>query len=244
MDYSKIKIIIGTEIYRSEKFSNLWLKAARVNIPADVPIIVFDNNPENWPESKMVEKTCYESGYRYLRLSPDSQQDDSVEALMRYASDEHFDVYFHLDIDCPPLKGMFDKMIGHILDGAVAVTEKAGAHCFIAKPSSTNGMSCKRLPFLPGETTTRFSEFTSKPNYNGLRYFDHCRKVFHDLEARGGRVDIVDYGFPHSTIASLNDKDSSRQRDIEGKKGLKERLQTIHDEFWDNEEIKDLLCQS
>ena len=243
MDYSKIKIIVGTEIYRSEKFSNLWLKAAKVNIPADVPVIVFDNNPENWPESKKVEKTCNESGYRYFKLAPNSWQDTSVEALMRYASDEYYDVYFHLDIDCPPLKGMFEKMIAHILDGATAVTEKAGAHCFAAKTVSTRGMSCRRLPFLSGESETRFSHFTSKPNHGGLRYFDHCRLIFHRLESRGDRVDIVDYGFLHPAMASLFDPDSSRQYDIEGKQELADQLKAAHISFWNNEEVKDLLCQ-
>ena len=50
---AKLKIFVGTETYLSEKFMRVWIAAAKKNLPPDVTVWVFDNNPENEPESKV-----------------------------------------------------------------------------------------------------------------------------------------------------------------------------------------------
>ena len=148
MDMSKIAV--GTEIYKSDKFADLWLKAACANIPQDISVIVFDNNFYGVAESKRVQDQCNSMiGFEYFRLLPNCHQNHSVEFIRQYALNIGADIYIHLDIDCPPLKGVIEKLLQHIYDGADCVTEKAGAHAFAVKTKLSLDMSCQRLPF-PG----------------------------------------------------------------------------------------------
>ena len=238
------KIIIGTEIYMTEGFSDVWFRAAEKNIPKDIRIIVFDNNPNDRAESIFVKYLCSRSDqFKYVRLLPHCHVGHTTELLRQYALNEKAGYYFHLDMDCPPLKGVFEKMMWHIKDGATTVNEKAGSHCFICDTLATTDMSCQRLPWRDG-FHTRFSVFLGDSNMNnGLKYFDNCRAMFHELIIQGYRVDIVDYNFVHASAASYKDKDSSRVPDWINDKNIRTRIEQSHNAFWDNAEIKELMCQ-
>ena len=62
------------------------------------------------------------------------------------------------------------------------------------------------------------------------------------MERRELRVDIVDYDFIHATIASVDDVDSQRLIGFENEKGLISYVKHVHECFWGNKEVKELLC--
>jgi len=243
MDCAKVKIVVGTEIYFSDQFSNLWLRAAKVNLPPDVEVVVFDNNLEDRGESLAVQYKCLQQGCKYVRLLPNCHQNHAVELLRIHALNVGAEAYFHLDIDCPPLKGLYETMIAHLQPDVAIVTEKAGAHCFIARTMATVDMTCQRIPFREGEQRTIFSDCAVETNKKGLRFFDHCRWMFHEMTLRGGYVKVVDHDFVHATIASLKEPKSHRLMEAVKFPSLLTHVANVHDSFWGNAEIKELLCQ-
>jgi len=244
MDYSKV--VVGTEIYMSEKFSELWLRAAEKNLPSGVKVIVFDNNLDWQEESINVRNRCAKLFYKYVRLLPHCQLAHTAELLRQHALNENAGYFFHLDTDCPPLAGVFEKMMSHIHNGAIAATEKTSGCCFVSHTLAATDMTCQRVPYRGTEFRSRFSDMLNESHRNpsnGLLYFDHCQAMFHELELRGNRVDIVNYDFVHATIPSFKKKGSTRVRDYENNKPLQDHMENVHRAFWDNAEIKELMCQ-
>jgi hypothetical protein len=243
MDHQKI--VIGTEIYKSARFSELWVKAAHANLNREIEVIVFDNNRilDGINESWKIKDAWNEFGFKYFRLLPNCHQNHSVEMLRQHAVNVGAEIYIHLDIDCPPLKGVVEKIAAPVIVGSDIATEQAGAFCFAARTKSTTDLSCQRMPYRDGECKTRFSEFTSPPDYRGIRFFDHCRWMFHEIELRGGRVDIVNNNPLHATVASLGEAGSQRAHDLKGNPELIEHIKKAHEVFWNNDEVKALLCQ-
>ncbi len=242
MDKAKMKVILGTEIYKSDLFSDLWIRAANANVSDDIEVIIFDNNEYGVEESKRVEKQCSQiNGFHYFRLLPNCHQNHSVEFLRQFAINQKADVYIHLDIDCPPLKDVVDKLLYHIESGADCVTEKCGAHAFAVKTLLTVDMSCQRLPFRDGEYRTKFSDLTSTPNELGIQYFDHCRWMFHELARRGYYVDTPDYNFVHATVASIGHKYSQRIENFREDDDFINHVKRVHTCFWNHPEIKQLM---
>jgi hypothetical protein len=240
------KIVVGTEIYMSERFSDLWLRAAKKNLPADVKVIVFDNNPYWQEESVNVRNKCAESFYKYVKLLPHCTLAHTAELLRQFALNEEAKYYLHMDADLPPLAGVFETMVKHVEDGAIAATELGNGCCFICHTGASTDMSCQRIPYRKGGPRSRFSDKLDESYRNaanGLLYFDHCQWMFHELERQGHRVDIVDYKFVHATVASFKKEGTQRLRDYDGNLEFQRTVKKAHAAFWNNEEIKELMCQ-
>jgi hypothetical protein len=103
-------------------------------------------------------------------------------------------------------------------------------------------MTAQRLPIYPGEMETRFSKnINHKPLASGVRYFDHCRWIFHNLEKQGKRVEITSFKPLHPKIATLGNMNTHRTKDWVGNESLISRVAIAHEEFWKNKEVRGLL---
>jgi hypothetical protein len=237
-----VKIFVGTETYLSEKFMRVWIAAAKKNLPSGVTVYVFDNNPENEPETKTTNDLCKEAGFNYFKMIPSCLQCHSVDMLYWAAVKGGADIFVHLDIDCPPLSGVFEKIIAPVVAGASAATEGGGAHCFAVRTRDAIDMTAQRLPHYPGEVETRFSKMIChNPLAGGVKYFDHCRWIFHDLERRGKEVVITNFNPLHPTIATLGNEKSHRMHDCRGKEELIKAVSIAHKAFWENPEVRELI---
>ena len=238
------KIVLGTEIYMSERFSRVWVNAAKKYMPPNIDVLIFDNNVNDQGEGSRIAKTaCAENGWLYHKMMPGCLQCHSVDMLYWYAACKPAEIFVHLDIDCPPLEGVVEGIIAPVKAGASAATEIGGAHCFAVRVSDVRDMSAQRLPIYRGEKETRFSQWItySPEDQYGRRFFDHCRWVFHDLEKRGLRVDITNFGFLHAGVASLGKVKSTRYQDCVRVPGVVEAFAERHAEFWADPRIRELM---
>ena len=226
-----MKIVIGTEIYLSSKFNRVWFNFAKETL-AGHTVIVFDNNPQDQPESQYAQQECERNGWIYWRMMPGSLVCHSVEALGVYARNNGFDILVHLDADCPPIPGLVDRLLSELDADTGAVTDHGSAHAFAVWTKVVPTFPCERVQWT-GEQRTRFTD-TLSPQSGGRYYFDHCRCVWHELTQNGHRVKADSYGAIHASIASGQHPASRRF----GEAAPGQVLTESHEAFFDNPKIK------
>jgi hypothetical protein len=237
-----MKTIIGTEIYLSDDFSDLWLRAL-TRMPElwrKYNFIVFDNNPPNAMESEHVRLTCAMYDITYHRNAPSCRVGHSLDQLARYAHHYQHPYFIHVDIDCPILdkkhltqleKAMQDADVG----AAIAANDDFAPYFSAFRTELVFDFSAGYYPVHEGMTDTPLRSAAK----TGV--FDHAQYWMHRAIESGYKVEQIDIPVLHAACASLLHSDS--QRAILAGDEERQMLEQRHTEFWADDRVKQIMSK-
>lgn len=241
----ELKVLIGTELHLSERFSQVWTRAAiENNLLSRFDIVIFDNNPEGKQESDLIQKRCKDTGLKYWRNPPNSRLHNTVDNLATMAREGGYEYYVHLDIDCPPVQvECLDVLLEEVdRPGVAVVTDRAGAHFVAFETITCSWMPAGYHPMYEGMKDTRFRNTVENdhPNVAGYHWFDECRWIFQHCVEIGKEVVVLELPLLHPCGTSFNVHGSRRWRQVVSGPKEYSNMKTAHRLFWSNPIIKQL----
>lgn len=232
-----LKIVIGTELYLSNKFSPIWVRALeRIPRKTDTyeiaSIAIFDNNPLG----NIIEYENIFDYDEYIFANPSPTNIGvSIEQLGFFMHAHNADAMIHIDIDLLPEQRHIEQAVKELKKPISGFTNLGGTHFFgLNKGSVPEYMTAQRIPI---SAATGKSWWTQ--NCKG-HLFDNMQYWFHYLHTTGYPVNVVNWDVIHAGGASYGQPGSMRTAEVDAI-GMKEWQLKSHEDYFNNEKVKQFI---
>ena len=236
-----MKIVIGTELYLSKRFSKVWLNAMddiqrKTDTYEISGVAMFDNNPSGEFESDISKVKCPRYDVSYHRNPPSTNIGVSIEQLAFFMHANKADAMIHIEIDALPEQQHIESSVKYLKENKVSgFTEFGGTHFFaLTAGSCPEYMTAQRLP----KACVKGESWWTKKCQTYL--FDTMQYWFHYLHTTGWPVHLTEFGVLHAGGASYGQPGSKRTREIDSI-GMKDWQLKSHEDYFNNPKVKKYL---